>query len=127
MKAISILKASAWAFLLAAAAAACDGETAADSMPTATIGATGMSPASMSVPSTGVIRFTNGDTRPHEIYSPDCDELSSGVLQPGEDWMTVSPVGPKTCHVQDLLAPGIQIYWSTVEIGLPLPPTSDQG
>jgi hypothetical protein len=127
MKMISILKASALTVLLAAGAAACDdsdGTTA--SMPTATMDGQGMFPSEMSVPSTGVIRFVNGDSRAHEVYSADCSELSSGVLQPGEEWSTQVSAGPRTCHVQDLLAPDTQTYWGTIEIALPLPPTSDQ-
>lgn len=62
------------------------------------------------------LRFVNNDTRPHEIYSNDCAELSSTALQPGESFEIVFAPGAKTCHFQDIFAPGSSAYSGTIEV-----------
>jgi len=63
-----------------------------------------------------VLRFVNGDGRPHQIYSNDCGELSSTVLKPGDTFVATIGAGPKLCHFQDLLAPLSTGYSATVEV-----------
>lgn len=76
-----------------------------------------MTPPSLSVRPTGSVHFVNTDARPHEIYSSDCGELSSTLLEPGDQYLATVGLGPKVCHFQDLLAPGASEYWGTIEVG----------
>ena len=52
-----------------------------------------------------VLRFVNADARPHQIYSNDCGEVSSTLLNPGDVYSTQVGAGLKVCHFQDLLSP----------------------
>ena len=63
-----------------------------------------------------VLAFVNADARPHQIYSNDCAELSSTVLNPGETYAVAIGVGPKVCHFQDLLAPLSTGYFGTLRV-----------
>ena len=45
-----------------------------------------ISAPALTVESGSVLRFVNSDTRPHQVYSNDCSELSSTLLQPGETY-----------------------------------------
>ena len=62
------------------------------------------------------LTFVNADARPHQIYSPDCGELSSTPLQPGESYTARLGAGPKVCHFQDLFAPLASDYFGVVEV-----------
>src|SRR5262245_16426931 len=86
---------------------------------TARLGGDGMTPSAMSVDSGSQVAFVNGDTRPHQIYSNDCAELSSSILEPGQSAVARLRNGPKVCHYQDLLAPDSQQYWGTVQVAQP--------
>lgn len=81
--------------------------------------ANGISAASLSVESGAALTFVNGDAKPHQIYSPDCLELTSTVLQPGQVYTVTLWPGPKVCHFQDLLAPLAPAYAGTVEVRKP--------
>jgi len=59
----------------------------------------------LQVEAANVLAFVNADSRPHQIYSNDCAELSSTVLKPGDTYSVAVGTGPKVCHFQDLLAP----------------------
>ncbi len=63
-----------------------------------------------------VLRFLNADARPHQIYSNDCGELLSPLLNPGDTYSTRLGAGPKTCHFQDLLAPLAASYSGTLKV-----------
>lgn len=76
----------------------------------------GISAPEVTVESRSVIRFVNSDTRPHQIYSNDCSELSSTVLQPGETYSAQIGPGDKVCHFQDLLAPLSVQYSGTLQV-----------
>lgn len=76
----------------------------------------GISARSLTAEAGSVIRFINADARPHQIYSNDCAELSSTLLQPGEEYAAMLGRGPKLCHFQDLLAPLVTGYAGTVDV-----------
>jgi len=46
----------------------------------------GVSAPSLTLEVGSVLQFVNADSHPHQIYSNDCNELSSTVLQPGETY-----------------------------------------
>src|SRR5262245_40582996 len=77
----------------------------------------GVTPAALSVKPARDVEFVNRDARPHQIYSNDCGELSSTVIQPGEKYDATVGLGPKVCHFQDLLNPGASAYRGTVAVG----------
>src|SRR6266849_3081921 len=83
------------------------------------LAAKGLSAPALSIESGGALTFVNGDAKPHQIYSPDCPELASPALRPGQVYtVTLSP-GAKVCHFQDLLAPLAPAYSGTVEVQKP--------
>lgn len=127
MKRTSILEIVSLAAILAVAACSDSSGNAAPAV--AQFDATGVSPAAMSFDSFGELQILNADTKPHEVYSYDCAELASGLLQPGAEVPIGLSAGPKTCHFQDLLSPSASQYWGTIEIAAPAPPVdpSDGG
>jgi len=76
----------------------------------------GISSPVLNVESGGVLSFVNEDARPHQIYSNDCAELSSTLLNPGDSYSVAIGVGPKVCHFQDLLAPLVSGYHGTLHV-----------
>ena len=76
----------------------------------------GISAPVLEVEAGNVLAFVNADARPHQIYSNDCAELSSTVLNPGETYAVAIGVGPKVCHFQDLLAPLSTGYFGTLRV-----------
>ncbi|HZX97091.1 MAG TPA: hypothetical protein VFE90_21425 [Myxococcales bacterium] len=76
----------------------------------------GISAPVLAIESGDMVQFVNADARPHQIYSSDCAELSSTLLNPGETWSTAVGSGPKLCHFQDLLAPQAAGYNGKVEV-----------
>jgi hypothetical protein len=62
------------------------------------------------------LQFVNADARPHQIYSNDCGELSSAVLNPGATYAAEIGAGPKLCHFQDLLAPLATGYSGVIQV-----------
>ena len=76
----------------------------------------GISAPALKVEAGSVLQFVNADTRPHQIYSNDCNELSSTVLQPGEAYGVQVGTGDKVCHFQDLLAPQSSSYSGTLQV-----------
>jgi len=76
----------------------------------------GVSAPAITVEAGGALRFVNADARPHQIYSNDCPELSSTVLNPGDAWSATVGDGIKVCHFHDLLAPLAIPYSGTVEV-----------
>ena len=74
----------------------------------------GLSAPVLAVESGTVLQFVNADARPHQIYSNDCSELSSTVLNPGDTYAVGIGIGPKMCHFQDLLAPLSSGYSGTL-------------
>jgi len=111
----SMAKIAALSALLAAAA--CGGTVSAPRRPpTVQLHQRGVSPSTLSLESGGALQFINADVRPHQIYSHDCLELSSWLLQPGHAHNVRVGWGPKLCHFQDLLAPPASEYWGTVDV-----------
>ena len=77
---------------------------------------TGVSPKALVVEAGSVLRFENADVRPHQIYSNDCGELSSTILNPGDFFSAQIGKGPKACHFQDLLAPLAAGFSGTLQV-----------
>lgn len=63
-----------------------------------------------------LLRFVNADVRPHQVYSNDCAELSSTLLNPGDTYTATIRSGPRLCHFQDLLAPIATSYSGVVQV-----------
>ena len=78
--------------------------------------ANGVSSPALSIESGGALTFVNGDAKAHQIYSPDCPELASTALRPGQVYTVMLSPGPKVCHFQDLLAPRAIGYSGTLEV-----------
>ena len=76
----------------------------------------GVSAPALTVDAGSVLSFVNADSRPHQIYSGDCAELSSALLGPGETHAVAIGSGPKVCHFQDLLAPLSPAYAGTLQV-----------
>jgi hypothetical protein len=76
----------------------------------------GVSAPALTVESGTILQFVNADSRPHQIYSNDCSELSSTVLKPGDIHAAGIGIGPKDCHFQDLLLPLSTGYSGTVQV-----------
>ena len=77
----------------------------------------GLSSPSLTLEVGSVLQFVNADSHPHQIYSNDCNELSSTVLQPGEAYNAMlAGIGGKRCHFQDLLAPLSSKYSGTIQV-----------
>jgi hypothetical protein len=77
----------------------------------------GVSAPVLTVEAGEVLQFHNADRRPHQIYSNDCNELSSPLLRPTETYSTVLlGIGDKLCHFQDLLAPLSSSYSGTIHV-----------
>ena len=76
----------------------------------------GVSAPMLMVEAGSVLRFVNADASPHQIYSNDCIELSSTVLNPGDSYSTPLGAGPKVCHFEDLLAPLAPGYSGAVQV-----------
>jgi len=76
----------------------------------------GVSARVLAVETGSVLQFVNADARPHQIYSNDCVELSSTVLNPGDVYAVAIGIGPKVCHFQDLLAPLAVGYQGTLQV-----------
>ena len=79
----------------------------------------GVSAPALSIESGGALAFVNGDAKPHQIYSPDCPELASTALRPGQVYTVTLSAGPKVCHFQDLLAPLAATYSGIVHVQKP--------
>ena len=77
---------------------------------------TGLSSPMLSVDSGQRLTFVNDDARPHQVYSPDCAQLSSLPLRSGEGFTTAAPAGPRVCHFQDLLDPLEPAYTGAVTV-----------
>jgi hypothetical protein len=84
--------------------------------PTERLDERGISAPALIVEAGSVIEFVNADARSHQIYSNDCGELSSMVLNPGDTYALAIGLGPKLCHFQDLLAPLSAAYSGTIEV-----------
>jgi hypothetical protein len=105
------------AFLALAGAASCAGlRPQMHDAPIEVLDASGVASPAMIVESGGTVTFLNGDSRAHQIFSPECPELDSTLLQPGESFRAALGSGPKVCHFQDLLAPSVAAYAGTVEV-----------
>ena len=102
------------AILVSMVVAACGGGASAPSAPssagtrTITITATGVSPASLTVPAGARVTFVNNDTRRHDMTSDphpdhtDCPEINVvGALQPGQSRETGNLVAMRTCGYHD--------------------------
>jgi len=101
-------------FALAASCAAL--RTQIHDAPIAVLDGNGITSPEMTVDSGSTVTFLNGYSRPHQIYSPECSELDSTLLRPGESYRTALLSGPKLCHFQDLLAPSAGAYSGTVDV-----------
>jgi hypothetical protein len=76
----------------------------------------GVSSPMLLVEAGDVLRLVNADARPHQIYSNDCGEVSSTLLNPGDVYSARIGAGPKVCHFEDLLAPLDAGYSGTLQV-----------
>ena len=76
----------------------------------------GVSAPALTVEAGTMLRFVNADERPHQIYSNDCAELSSTLLNPGASYGAEIRSGTRQCHFQDLLAPLASEYSGVIEV-----------
>ena len=76
----------------------------------------GVGSSMLLVEAESVLRFVNADARPHQIYSNDCGEVSSTVLNPGGVYSTQVGTGLKICHFQDLWSPLDAGYAGTLHV-----------
>jgi hypothetical protein len=76
----------------------------------------GVSSRTLLIESGNVLRLVNADARPHQIYSNDCGEVSSTLLNPGDIYVARIGAGPKVCHFQDLLSPLDAGYSGTLQV-----------
>ena len=88
----------------------------ARSVPVELLDGHGISAPMLTVEAGGDLRFVNADARPHQIYSNDCSELSSIVLNPGDASVMHLGTGPKVCHFEDLLAPLAASYSGVLQV-----------
>jgi hypothetical protein len=84
--------------------------------PTARLGEGGVVPNVLSVRSAGTLHFVNADGRAHQIYSNDCPEVASSLMNPGSEGTTTVGEGPKVCHFGDRLSADAPAYTGTVEV-----------
>ncbi len=101
------------AILVSMVVAACGGASSPSAPSSAgartiTITATGVSPASLTVPAGARVTFVNNDTRRHDMTSDphpdhtDCPEINvAGALQPGQSRETGNLVAVRTCGYHD--------------------------
>ena len=115
------------AVVLCVLAGGCAGmNNAVRDTPIAVLNADGVVSQMLTVDSGGLLTFLNGDGKAHQIYSPECPELDSTILQPGQLHSAALGEGPKLCHFQDLLAPSAAAYGGSVEVRpAPRDPYSD--
>jgi hypothetical protein len=113
-----ILMMAAFACTAGLACAAAAKESRQES-PIELLDAKGVSAPALSIESGSSLTFVNGDQSPHQIYSPDCPELASTALRPGQVYTANVSAGPKVCHFQDLLAPLASAWSGTVEVQKP--------
>lgn len=104
-----------WAGICACAAAGRESRQASIEL----LDGSGVSAAALTIESGGTLTFVNGDAKSHQIYSPDCPELASTALRPGQVYTVTFLPGPKVCHFQDLLAPLATAYSGTVAVQKP--------
>jgi hypothetical protein len=76
----------------------------------------GVSSPMLLVEAGSMLRLVNADARPHQIYSNDCGEVSSTLLNPGDTYSARIGTGPKVCHFQDLLSPRDARYSGTLQV-----------
>jgi hypothetical protein len=76
----------------------------------------GVSSPMLLVETGSMLRFVNADARPHQVYSNDCAEVSSTLLNPGDIYSTQIGTGFKVCHFQDLLSPLDAGYSGTLQV-----------
>ena len=115
------------AVVLCVLAGGCAGmNNAVRDTPIAVLDANGVVSPLLTVESGGLLTFLNGDGKAHQIYSPECPELDSTILQPGQLHSAALGEGPKVCHFQDLLAPSAAAYGGSVQVRpAPRDPFSD--
>jgi len=87
MKALSPI---AILFLGLAASCAALQAPPAHEAPIAVLDGTGITSPAMSIDAGEMITFLNGDAQPHQIYSPECPELDSTLLRPGETFRSTT-------------------------------------
>jgi len=105
------------AIMVCAATSACAGfKTQSRDPSVAILDVKGLRSPQLIVDSGGSVSFVNADRAVHQIYSPECPELASGLLHPGESYQAVLGEGPKVCHFEDLVTPSNESYAGTIEV-----------
>ena len=81
--------------------------------------AAGVSPQSFQALSQASLRFTNQDTKNHQITSSNCAEIVTPLLTPGTDATVELGPGPKTCNFSDSQNPSAAAFQGTVSVLAP--------
>lgn len=85
------------------------------------LGATGVSPISVSIASGGHVTFVNKDAAAHQITSS-CAALQSASLAPNATFTSAAITGPANCAFSDALNPGNAGFDGTVSVAAPPAP-----
>ncbi len=90
--------------------------------PVELLDAKGVSAPALSIESGGALTFVNGDVKPHQIYSPDCPELASTALRPGQLYTLSGPARAARAHLlrhrrraEAASQPGRRLHWHLVK------------
>lgn len=104
--------------------AACGGSSSSGKPATiqVTLGASGVSPASVNAGSGGQVHFVNNDTAAHQIASTNCTELASSSLAAGGAFTATLGTGPKTCNYNDGLNPAAAAFAGAINVAAPSAP-----
>ena len=86
---------------------------------TVNLTATGVMPQIFQALSQASLRFTNQDTKNHQITSSNCGEMATGVITPGTDATVDLGPGPKTCNFSDSQNPSAAAFQGTVSVLAP--------
>ena len=111
------------AAVLIALLAACGGAGGGSGTPTGpftvTLTAAGVSPQNFQALSQASLRFTNQDTKNHQITSSNCAEIMTPLLTPGTAATVDLGPGPKVCNFSDSQNPSAAAFQGTVSVLAP--------
>jgi hypothetical protein len=108
--------------LVAFALFACGGSGGGGGGPTEApirLTSSGLSSASIAIPSGGCVHFFNNDSVNHQISSTSCPDLDTPVLAPGGDSLRPQMTGPVSCTFDDALNPSSAAFSGSVTVNSP--------
>ena len=86
---------------------------------TVNLTATGVIPQIFQALSQASLRFTNQDTKNHQITSSNCAEIATPLLTPGAAATVDLGPGPKVCNFSDSQNPSAAAFQGTVSVLAP--------